>query len=176
MTEGLVAAAADSYPGWGQIFGRHGSGKPRTSQRMENQSPATEQVKSGKVLNYALWIVQILLALGYVGTGLLKLLTPADQLALKQAWVPHFEPWQVKAIGALELLGAIGLIVPSATRIMPKLTVLAALGLVILMIGAASTHIRFENGENVAGAVVFGVLTLFVAWGRARGGVIQPKS
>ena len=92
-----------------------------------------------------------------------------------QPWVAHFSPLVVKGIGVLELLGAIGLIVPSASRVMPKLTVFAALGLFIIMAGAAGTHVLFGEPEKMVASALLGVLCLVIAWGRSRGAVILPK-
>lgn len=137
---------------------------------------ATTQVRSGKVENYGLWGIQVLLALAFFVTGLVKILKSPEELATAQAWVPHFSGWMVRAIGALEVLGAIGLIVPSATRIMPRLTVFAAIGCVILMIGAAVTHVQIGEASKAAVPVILAVLSGLVAWGRSRGAVINPKS
>ncbi len=142
---------------------------------MNASTEATPQVRSGKVMNYALWALQVLLALTFVVTGLMKVLKPVDELVVTQAWVAHFSPLMVKGIGVLELLGAIGLIVPSASRIMPKLTVFAALGLFIIMAGAAGTHVLIGEPDKMVGSTVLGVLCLVVAWGRSRGAVILPK-
>lgn len=137
---------------------------------------ATSQVRSGKVENYGLWGVQVLLALTFLGAGLMKIVKTPEQLAADQAWVPHFAPFMVLGIGVLEVLGAVGLIVPSASRIMPKLTVFAAIGLAILMLGAIVTHVMIGEGSRVAGPVILTVLCALVAWGRIRGAVIAPKT
>ncbi len=143
---------------------------------MNASTEATPQVRSGKVMNYALWALQVLLALAFVVTGLMKVLKPVDELVVTQAWVAHFSPLMVKGIGVLELLGAIGLIAPSASRIMPKLTVFAALGLFIVMAGAAGTHVLIGEPDKMVGSSVLGVLCLVIAWGRSRGAVILPKT
>lgn len=142
---------------------------------MNASTEATPQVRSGKVMNYALWALQVLLALTFVVTGLMKVFKPVDELVVTQAWVAHFSPLMVKGIGVLELLGAIGLIVPSASRIMPKLTVFAALGLFILMAGAAGTHVLTGEPDKMGASVILAVLCLVIAWGRSRGAVILPK-
>ncbi len=137
---------------------------------------ATPQVRSGKVENYGLWGVQVLLALTFLGAGLMKIVKTAEQLAASQAWVPHFSPLMVRGIGVLEVLGAIALIVPSASRIMPKLTVYAAIGLALLMLGAAGTHVMIGEGAMAVAPLILAVLCVLVAWGRTRGAVIAPKS
>ena len=131
---------------------------------MNASTEATPQVRSGKVMNYALWAMQVLVALGFMGSGLMKVLKPADELVVTQAWVAHFSLLTVKGIGVLELLGAIGLIVPSASRVMPKLTVFAALGLFIIMAGAAGTHVLIGEPEKMVASALLGVLCLTIAW------------
>ncbi len=117
-----------------------------------------------------------MLALTFFAAGVFKVAKTPDELAVAQAWVPHFSGWMVRAIGVLEVLGAFGLIVPSASRIMPRLTVFAAAGLAILMIGAAGTHVMIGEAPMATVPVILTVLCLLVAWGRSRGAVILPKS
>src|SRR5918997_4497960 len=112
-------------------------------------------------MNLALWIVQGLLALAFLVAGSMRLLVPRDTLAAQQTWVNDFSPGMVKVIGALEILGAIGLIAPGVTGILPGLTLLAAAGLALTMIGAIRTHVRRHeypiigvNGALLALAIV----------------------
>ena len=91
----------------------------------------------------ALWIINALLALAFLGAGGMKLLRGKDALAASgMSYVEDFSAGTVKLIGALEVLGAVGLIVPLLTGIVPVLTPIAAIGLAIIMIGAVVTHIR----------------------------------
>ncbi|WP_448256125.1 DoxX family protein [Microbacterium aurum] len=91
----------------------------------------------------ALWIINGMLALAFLGSGGMKLLRPKDALASSgMAYVEDFSAGTIKLIGALEVLGAIGLIVPLLTGIVPVLTPIAAIGLAIIMVGAVVTHIR----------------------------------
>jgi uncharacterized membrane protein YphA (DoxX/SURF4 family) len=117
-------------------------------------------------MNIALWIVQALLALAFGMAGLMKLTQPKAKLATQMAWVEDFAPNTVKLIGTLELLGAIGLILPLLTGILPWLTPLAAAGLVLTMLGAMATHIRrHENQMLIVNAVLL-LLAVCVAYGR----------
>ena len=72
----------------------------------------------------------------------------------------------VRFIGVVELLGALGLILPAATRIMPKLTPLAASGLLVVMVLASVTHISRGEYPMIIANVVLGALAAFIAWGR----------
>jgi uncharacterized membrane protein YphA (DoxX/SURF4 family) len=93
-----------------------------------------------KGLHYGLWVVQALAAVAFLGAGMMKATKPLAELAANMAWVPHFPALAVRAIGVAEVLGAFGLVLPSALRVMPRLTPLAAAGLVALMLGAAGTQ------------------------------------
>jgi hypothetical protein len=115
-------------------------------------------------VNYALWIVQGLLALLFLFAGGTKLVLPLDAL---KGPVPLPGPF-LRFIGVAEVLGAIGLILPELVQMRPGLTPLAAAGLVIIMIGA--TIITLAGGD-VAIALIplaVGLLSAFVAYGRWR--------
>lgn len=118
-------------------------------------------------MNIALWVVAGLLALAFLAAGLMKLTRPREKLAASGlAWTEDFSDGAVKGIGALELLAAIGLILPAALGIAPVLTPLAALGLVATMIGAAVVHARRKEMQAIPINVVLLLLAAFVAWGR----------
>ena len=117
-------------------------------------------------MGIALWVVQVLLAAAFLVSGATKLSQPKEKLAKNMAWVEDFSQPAVRLIGALEVLGAIGVVLPALTGILPWLTPLAALGLVLLMVGAALTHLRRTEYGNVAVNAVLLVLAAFVAYGR----------
>jgi uncharacterized membrane protein YphA (DoxX/SURF4 family) len=105
-----------------------------------------------------------MLVVVFLLAGLVKLTQPREKLAAGQmAWAGDFTDGQVKGIGALEVLAAIGLIVPAALDIVPVLTAVAAAGVVLLMIGAARTHLRRGEGQMVPVNLVLSALALFVA-------------
>jgi uncharacterized membrane protein YphA (DoxX/SURF4 family) len=118
-------------------------------------------------MNQALWIVAIVLAASFAGSGLMKLLVPKDKLVSSgQGWAQDYTPTNIRLIGVAELLGAAGLILPAVTHIAPILVPLAAVGLVLVMVGAAALHARRKEAVNiVVNAVLLG-LAVFVAWGR----------
>ncbi|HET6391309.1 MAG TPA: DoxX family protein [Blastococcus sp.] len=117
-------------------------------------------------MNVVLWIIAGLLALAFLGAGLTKLVQPKEKLATTMGWVDDFSPGTVKLIGALEVLAAIGLVLPAALDVVPVLVPLAAVGLVALMVGAAITHARRRETPMIAINVVLLVLAVVVAWGR----------
>ena len=115
-------------------------------------------------MNYALWIVQALLAALFLFAGGMKLVLPLEKMAGPVPLPGLF----LRFIGVVEVLGAIGLILPGLLRIRPGLTPLAAAGLVIIMIGAIVVTL---TGGDVAPALiplVVGLLAAFVAYGRWR--------
>jgi uncharacterized membrane protein YphA (DoxX/SURF4 family) len=115
-------------------------------------------------MNVALWILQILLAVAFLGAGATKLLKPKEQLGEKMGWAEDFSQPMIKFIGAAEVLGALGLILPAVTGIVPVLTPIAAVGLVLVMVGAAIAHVRRkEYPAGVIAPIVLGALALFVA-------------
>jgi len=131
---------------------------------------------SKKALNVSLWVVQVLLALLFIWAGGIKLVLPLEQLAGPPGSI-QFPGAFLRFIGAVELLGGLGLIVPALLRIRPGLTPLAAAGLVIIMIGAVGTTLA--GGVNVALAAipaVTGLLAAFVAYGRWRLAPIRPRA
>lgn len=117
-------------------------------------------------MNVALWIIQIVLAAAFLIAGTTKVLTPKEKLRERMAWVDDFSQTSVRLIGTAEILGALGLILPAATGIAPILTPIAAVGLIIIMIGAAITHVRRQEPAIVPVNVVLLVLAAIVAWGR----------
>ena len=124
-------------------------------------------------MNITLWVVQILLALAFGIAGIMKVSQPIDRLEARMGWVKSVGPRGVRLIGSLEILGAIGLILPAVTGILPWLTPLAATGLVLTMIGAMFTHGRRGEYSQIGINVVLLLLALFVAYGRF---VIVPIS
>jgi hypothetical protein len=120
-------------------------------------------------MTYALWIVQVLLALLFLFTGGTKLVIPPDVLAkmgspnqiLLPGWFMHF-------IGVCEVLGALGLLLPGLLRIKPWLTPLAAAGLFVIMIGATALTVAADGVAAGVVPLVVGLLAAFVAYGRWR--------
>ena len=117
-------------------------------------------------MNLALWLAAVLLAVAFLAAGLTKLTRDKAALAERMAWVEDYSAGQVRAIGAVEVLGAIGVVLPALVGPWPWLVPWAATGLALVMIGAAVTHLRRGEAPLVAVNVVLLVLALFVAWGR----------
>jgi uncharacterized membrane protein YphA (DoxX/SURF4 family) len=118
-------------------------------------------------MNLALWIVAIVLAVVFTGSGLMKELVPKDKLVTAgQGWAQDYSQSSIRLIGLAEILGAIGLVLPAVVHIAPILVPLAAVGLVLVMVGAAVVHARRNEPMNVGVNLVLIALAIFVAWGR----------
>lgn len=132
------------------------------------------QARPSKALHISLWLVQILLAGMFGMAGFMKSTLPIPVLSQKLAWTSSL-PHLTRFIGIYELAAAIGLILPAAFRIMPKLTPLAASGLVAIMILAVPIHIHRGEANVIGIPVALGALAAFVAWGRFRAVPIEPE-
>ncbi len=121
-------------------------------------------------LNVALWIVAGILAVVFLVSSSTKLFVPKEKLAgmggAASRWVEDFRPGALKAIGALEFLAAVGLIVPAALGIAPVLVPLAATGSVLLFAGAVITRLRRGERATIIADLVYLAMAAFVAWGR----------
>ena len=111
----------------------------------------------------AIWVIQIVLAVAFGAAGTLKLVRSKAQLAANphMGWMQSVPDAQIKLLGLSEVLGAIGLVAPTATGIAPDLTRAAAACLTALMGGAAATHMSRHEPAAVPAALA--VLTIVVA-------------
>ena len=117
-------------------------------------------------MNTAIWIAQGLLAVVFAFSGLSKLIQPYERLAQQMGYVNDFSPNTIRAIGVAEVLGAAGVVLPALTDILPWLTPTAAIGLVLVMLGAMATHLRRREYAMIAINLVLLALEVFVAYGR----------
>lgn len=117
-------------------------------------------------MNIALWIVASLLAAVFLLVGGMKVVTPKEKLAGTMEVLRTWSPAQIKALGVVEILGAIGLILPRALDIAPVLTPLAAVGCAIVMVGATIVHYRLKDFTGIRVPPVLLVLAIVVAAGR----------
>jgi uncharacterized membrane protein YphA (DoxX/SURF4 family) len=118
-------------------------------------------------MNLALWIIAIVLAVAFTGSGLMKLVVPKDKLVTAgQGWAQDYSQTNIRLIGFVEIVGAVGLVLPAAVHIAPILVPLAAVGLALVMVGAIVVHARRKEPMNIAVNVVLIALAVFVAWGR----------
>jgi hypothetical protein len=119
-------------------------------------------------MNVVLWVAQGLLAVAFLGSGLMKTLGTRESAQKRgMAYVEDLTDGQYRLIGVAELLGAIGVILPAVTGIATILTPVAATGLAVTMVGALVLHARrHELAKTAFVPGVLLVLAVFVAWGR----------
>lgn len=115
-------------------------------------------------MNIVLWITASIIAATFAAAGAMKLTQPKAKLADSgMGWTDDFNDGQVKAIGAVEVLGAIGLILPAATGVATFLTPLAAAGLALSQVLAAAVHVRRGEKNMLPINIVLAALAVFVA-------------
>lgn len=131
--------------------------------------------QSRRALRAALWVAQILLAVMFGMAGLMKLSQSIDALATSLPWVTTVPEMLVRFIGAAELAGALGLILPALTRIQPRLTALAALGLIAVMVLASAFHASRGEFGLIPVNIVLAAIAGFVAWGRGKAAPMAPR-
>jgi hypothetical protein len=115
-------------------------------------------------MQVAVWIVTGLLALAMLSAGGMKLAIPRAKLMQRMHWAKTWRDGSVKLLGLAEVLGAVGLIVPQVTGRLPILTPIAAVCLVVLMLGAVKTHVDLK--EPVVAPGILALLGVFIALAR----------
>ena len=126
--------------------------------------------------NIAIWIGQIGLAALYLMAAYMKGMMPiADLAAMGLAWTPGAPVWLVRGIALVEFLGAVGVILPALTRIMPHLTVWAATGLLAIQALAIPFHMIRGEFAPLPFNLIYVAFAVFVLWGRARKVPISPR-
>jgi uncharacterized membrane protein len=125
--------------------------------------------------NVVLWALQWFFGVYFFIVGVMHFVVP-DGLPATMDWMYELSDTTHVVAGIAEILGGLGLILPSLTRIRPELTVYAAVGLVIVMIGAAVWHATRSEGAQIVQNVVIGLLLAFVAYGRWKLEPIAPRN
>ena len=123
-------------------------------------------------MRYALWIVQGLLALLFLFAGVMKFVMSVEEMTQQVQMPGAF----LRFIGVCEVLGGLGLVLPSSLRIRPGLTPLAAVGLMIIMIGATLVSLRIGGVAAAVAPFVVLLLLAFVAYGRWKVAPIRSSS
>jgi DoxX-like family len=129
-----------------------------------------KEIPLQRKLNLALWIVAGTLAVVFLLSSSTKLFVAKEKLAgmggAASRWVEDVSPRALKAIGALEFLAAVGLIVPAALGIAPVVVPVAATGAVVLFAGAVTMRLRRGERATIIADLVYLAMAAFVAWGR----------
>lgn len=127
---------------------------------------------AGRPLRIAVWIVSVLLALAFLFIGGMKVVMPAADMEAASHGIPVV---LLKIAGCAEVLGALGIVLPAATRILPVLTPVAATGLVVTMVGATVIDVTLGLYPIAAQTAILGLLAGFVAWARFGPAAIAPR-
>ena len=117
-------------------------------------------------MNAVLWLLQILLALAFLGLGLLMVTRSRERLLSVAGWVEDFPEPVVTTIGVLELLGAVGVLLPAVLGVAGVLVPVAALGLAVLLVGAVVTHLLRGEQDELGLPVALLLAAAVVAAGR----------
>lgn len=116
-------------------------------------------------MNIILWVFQILLGIYFLAVGVMHFVIPPG-LPAQMAWMYDLPGWLHWVSGIAEILGGLGLILPSVTRIKPWLTPLAAAGLALVMLGAIFYHALRAEWMNITLNIINAAVLAFVAYGR----------
>lgn len=103
-----------------------------------------------EIMNVVVWVLQICLAVTFIYFGTLKMFLPIEKIEKKVTWAHDYSVAKLKAFGFLEIIGALGILLPWRLGIFPILTPVAATGLAMVMAGAGMVHLKRDEGENVA--------------------------
>lgn len=131
----------------------------------------TSRQKTSKTLNIILWITQVLLATTFIWAGFMKVLKPED---LPFPWVKD-NTNLVLITGIVDVLGGLGIVLPTLLRVQPKLTIFAAYGIIVLMIVASIFHLSRGEAKDIGFNIFITLLAALVAWGRQKKSAIIPK-
>jgi hypothetical protein len=135
-------------------------------------SRPTAGSKRGRLLGGTLWVLQVMWGLFFAGSGFGKVLlfdaTLYAEAPRAVAWYAAVPQWLIVCIGVCEVLGGVGLILPSVTRVRPALTPLAGAGLALTMLLAAAFHVVRGEYALVPANLVLGLVSAFLAAGRSR--------
>ncbi|HCI78805.1 MAG TPA: hypothetical protein DHW02_03860 [Ktedonobacter sp.] len=117
-------------------------------------------------MNIVFWILQVLVALAFLAAGAMKTFSPISTLSKNMSWTAQTPAVLVRLIGICEILGGLGLILPPMFHILPWLTIAAAIGLAIIMVGAVIFHIARKEIPNVTPSAVLLILAILIIVGR----------
>tara|TARA_B100001113_G_C20987382_1_gene568861 strand:+ start:320 stop:736 length:417 start_codon:yes stop_codon:yes gene_type:complete len=125
------------------------------------------KMSDSKFLNISLWILQIVIGTSFLIIGITNIITSnEDLITMGFTYIAHVPALVPKIAGISEVLGGIGLILPSVTRIQPQLTVWAAIGLILVCILAIMIYLWLGEWSNIPSPVITVGMLAFIVWGR----------
>lgn len=140
-----------------------------------NTRPDGKRGQPGRTYHVTLWVAQCLIAAVFLTVGYMKSTMPLDELAKIVPWAKDYRELFVRTIGAIDLAGGIGMLLPAWTRILPGLGVLAALGCTTILTLAVGFHFMRGEGIGIAVNCPLAIVAAFVLWGRWKRDPIQPR-
>jgi putative oxidoreductase len=135
-----------------------------------------QKLNRPKALHITLWVAQIILGGMFIIAGIMKSSQPIIDLSQTVPWAADVPVALVRFIGLSELLGGIGLILPSLLKIKPILTPVAAIGILIIMVFALLYHISKGETDVIGINIVLGMIAAFIAWGRLKKAAIHSRT
>ena len=135
----------------------------------------TEHTQKSKTWHVVLWIAQILLAGMFLMVGFTKTFTPLPELT-QSIPIAADVPLLIRFIGISELAGGIGLLLPAALRVLPRLTVTAAYALGLVMVLALVFHAWRGEYPAIPTNIVLGGVAFLIGWGRTSKAPIPAKT
>jgi uncharacterized membrane protein len=130
--------------------------------------------KKSKAWNVSLWVAQSLLAAMFLLAGVTKFATSIEEQR-KMEWAKHVSAGLIHFTGSVEILGAIGLLLPAILKIKTWLTPLAAVGITIIMVVALALNVSVADTKPVMPILVIAAIALFIAWGRFKKAPITSR-
>jgi uncharacterized membrane protein len=134
----------------------------------------TGQQQPSGAMHISLWVAQGFLAAFLLSGTILKFM-PIEKISVMMPWTGQLPSLEVRLLDVIDLLGALGLILPSLLRIRPNLTPWAAIGIIALMICAISFHLLRGEASVIGANIIAAGIGVFIAWGRFRKAPIVPK-
>jgi uncharacterized membrane protein YphA (DoxX/SURF4 family) len=136
---------------------------------------STHDIPVSKGANIGIWVAQVLAAGLFIMSGVMKTMTPIPELSAMMPWTGEYSVGFVRFIGMVDFAGGLGLLLPSLTRILPRLTVVAAAACVVLQILAIGFHSMRGEFVVLPMNAIYITLALVVLWGRGRKVPISPR-
>ena len=135
----------------------------------------TKHTKKSKTWHVALWFAQVVLAGMFLMVGFMKTFVPLPELSKTLPMAAEL-PILIRFIGISELAGGVGLLLPAALRVLPRLTIIAAYALGLVMVLALVFHV-FRGEYSATGTnIVLAFIALFIGWGRTYKAPISPRT
>ena len=151
-------------------------GKPHNAVAINNSKSKIKMGRSNNQLfNVILWILQAVVAVMFIMPGFMKMLLPIQTLSAMLPWTGQVSPYMVRGLGLIDVLGGVGVVLPSLLLVKPQLAGTVAIACILLMISAIIFHISRGEASVIGFNIVVIFILAFIAWGRNIKAPIQSK-